>query len=89
MSRRKLCLAEIAENAETSKPAARAGAFFYVSQISQRAQKFFRLTAKILGHTDCTDYAKKYIFSSILEKKVYFCIRNGCFGNSRFGNIKI
>ncbi len=29
MSRRKLCLAEIAENAETSKPAARAGAFLF------------------------------------------------------------
>jgi len=28
---------------------------WYVSQKSQRAQKGFRLTAKILGHTDYTD----------------------------------
>jgi hypothetical protein len=29
---------------------------FYVSQKAQRAQKFFRLTAKNLGLTDYTDY---------------------------------
>ena len=32
--------------------------FFYFSQKSQRAQKFFRLTAKFFGLTDYTDWLR-------------------------------